>query len=135
MSNKQYAPCSIWVVDDDPICRFIAEKMMDMALSIDYELAFFENGQFAIEALMDPAINTPDLILLDINMPIMDGFEFLESLQTMDKNFDLQIAIISSSSHNDDKRRAEAYPEVIGFLSKPLSPESMQFLIDRIQKH
>ena len=68
------------VIDDDPICTYWTKKMMD-ELMFSEDILIFENGQDAIEGLKNIIARgeqLPEVILLDLNMPIMDGWDFLE---------------------------------------------------------
>ena len=94
------------------------------------------NGKFAIDQLVeiqkkDPA-NLPDYILLDINMPIMNGWEFLDEYTrlNLDPLGKSKIFIISSSVFSNDINRARSYPLVKSFISKPLSVEKIKELFE-----
>ena len=89
------------------------------------------NGKYAIDQLMDiqrvDPEKLPDYILLDINMPIMNGWEFLDEFKRL--NIDplgkCKIYIISSSVFSNDINKARSYPLVKDFISKPLNVEKI----------
>jgi CheY-like chemotaxis protein len=94
------------------------------------------NGKFAIEQLSeiqqkDPA-KLPDYILLDINMPIMNGWEFLDEYKrlNLDPLGKSKIFIISSSVFSNDINKARSYPLVKDFISKPLNVEKIKELFE-----
>ena len=124
---------SVLLVDDDEINNFISIKLIKKAL-LNTEIAACLNGKFAIEQLTeiqykDPEL-LPDYILLDINMPIMNGWEFLDEYKRL--NIDplgkSKIYIISSSVFSNDINKARSYPLVKDFISKPLNVEKIKEL-------
>lgn len=126
-------PVSVLLIDDDEINNFISIKLIKKAL-LNTEIMACLNGKFAIEQLSDiqrkdPA-KMPDYILLDINMPIMNGWEFLDEFKRL--NIDPQgkskIYIISSSVFSNDINKAKSYPLVKDFISKPLNVEKIKEL-------
>jgi len=133
MNSNQ--PVSILLVDDDEINNFISIKLIKKALLTSDIMACL-NGRFAIDQLVDiqkrDPEKLPDFIFLDINMPIMNGWEFLEEYQRL--NIDplgkSKIFIISSSVFSNDINRAKSYPIVKSFISKPLSVEKIKELFE-----
>jgi CheY-like chemotaxis protein len=128
-------PVSVLLIDDDEINNFISIKLIKKAL-LNTEIMACLNGKFAIEQLSDiqrkdPA-KMPDYILLDINMPIMNGWEFLDEFKRL--NIDPQgkskIYIISSSVFSNDINKAKSYPLVKDFISKPLNVEKIKELFE-----
>ncbi|WP_370998462.1 response regulator [Mucilaginibacter sp. RCC_168] len=126
---------SVLLIDDDEINNFISIKLIKKAL-LNTEIMACLNGKFAIEQLTDiqrkdPA-KMPDYILLDINMPIMNGWEFLDEYKRL--NIDPQgkskIYIISSSVFSNDINKAKSYPLVKDFISKPLNVEKIKELFE-----
>jgi CheY-like chemotaxis protein len=124
-------PVSILLVDDDEINNFISIKLIKKAID-NTSISACLNGRFAIEELveiqkLDPN-KLPDFILLDINMPIMNGWEFLDEYKRL--NIDplgkTRIYIISSSVFSNDINKARSYPLVKNFISKPLSVEKIK---------
>lgn len=124
-------PVNIMLVDDDEINNFITVKLIRKAYP-DAVLSTFLNGRLAIDRLKDIVANNPtnipDYILLDINMPVMNGWEFLEEYKTLD--FDpekkLTIYILSSSVFSNDIDKAKNYESVANFISKPLNLEAIK---------
>jgi response regulator RpfG family c-di-GMP phosphodiesterase len=121
---------SILLVDDDEINNFISIKLIKKAL-ISTEIMACLNGKFAIDQLVsiqkkDPN-QLPDYILLDINMPIMNGWEFLDEYKRLniDPSGKSKIFIISSSVFSNDINKARSYPLVKDFISKPLNVEKI----------
>ncbi|WP_318308044.1 response regulator [Flagellimonas crocea] len=74
----------------------------------------------------------PDIIFLDINMPVMDGWEFLKERETKALCNDAKIAMLTSSTHPDDKKQAENYKSVIAYIEKPLTKDKIQELKQKI---
>lgn len=94
-------------------------------------LRFLENYEANQRALGDRF--PPRLTLLDINMPVMDGFEFLarfEALARSGRYDEMAIAILSSSEHRRDKERASSFDFVKGYLVKPADPAALLALVD-----
>ena len=123
----------ILLVDDDEINNFISIKLIKKVL-LNTEISACLNGRFAIDELIemnrkDPA-NLPDYILLDINMPIMNGWEFLDEYEKLDIDTagKTKIYIISSSVFSNDISKAKTYRSVKDFVSKPLNIEKINQL-------
>ena len=130
---------SVLLVDDDEINNFISIKLIKKAL-LNTEIMACLNGKFAIDQLMeiqrnDPA-KFPDYILLDINMPIMNGWEFLDEYKRLniDPTGKCKIYIISSSVFSNDINKARSYPVVKDFVSKPLNVEKIVELF-KVEDH
>ena len=137
--NSQTHPISILLVDDDEINNFISIKLIKKAVD-NADIKACLNGRFAIDELSeiqkeDPD-KLPDFILLDINMPIMNGWEFLDEYKRLhiDPLGKSKIYIISSSVFSNDISKARSYPLVRNFVSKPLSVEKIkEMLEDQVQ--
>jgi len=121
----------VFVVDDDIIFHFIIKKLL-LNNDINVIPTFFENGMEAIEVLkkkLDTGENQPDLILLDINMPILDGWQFLEEFKVLKKllSKEIVIYIISSSDDQYDLEKAKGYTaEVKDYFLKPMSGDEIK---------
>jgi CheY-like chemotaxis protein len=116
---------TIWVIDDDNIYQIIVNKIIQKSEMFS-DISSFKNGKEAINAVNNSLNNNesfPDIILLDINMPIMDGWEFMEELQILKPSIKKQIIvyIVSSSIAVEDKNKAKTYPDILGYLSKPVN--------------
>lgn len=120
---------SIAVVDDDGIYKIIIGKMIRNSGLFD-KIYLFEDPREALKVLFDGDISPPEIILLDLNMPHLDGWEFLEYLKANQPKAyrDVEIYIVTSSISNSDKERAKSYEGVQGFISKPISLEFLREL-------
>ena len=121
---------NVFVVDDDKIFHFIIKKLL-LNNNINVSPSFFENGLEAIEGIknkLENGENPPDLILLDINMPVLDGWQFLEEFKSLKKFLkeEISIYIISSSDNVVDRNKAKEFKDDIkNYYLKPMTIESL----------
>lgn len=121
----------VFVVDDDKIFHFIIKKLL-VNNNINVTPFFFENGLQAIEGIknnLDREEAQPDLILLDINMPILDGWQFLEEYKALKSKIakDIVIYIISSSDNTVDRSRANDFKdEIRDYYLKPITVDGIK---------
>jgi CheY-like chemotaxis protein len=120
---------TIWVIDDDPIYQIIVNKIIQKS-ELFSSASSFANGKDAIDALTKTLENNempPNIILLDINMPIMDGWEFMDEMLLLKNQIkeSIQIYIVSSSIAVEDKSKAKNYSEIIAYLSKPVNANDL----------
>jgi CheY-like chemotaxis protein len=119
----------IWVVDDDAIYQIIVNKIIQRSEMFS-AISSFKNGKDAIDSVHNSLENNellPDIILLDINMPIMDGWEFMEEMGLLKSQISKQIIIyiVSSSIAVEDKNKSKTYPDILGYLSKPITTNDL----------
>lgn len=124
-------------VDDDPITLMLC-KMVIKKASFSNEIVTAKNGQEALKYYdtlkVANSINKPQLIFLDLNMPVMDGWDFLEGFMADEYSdfHDSKVIILSSTIDPEDLEKSRKYPMVIEFLSKPISKEMLEYLKDKI---
>lgn len=123
------------VVDDDPLYNFGIKKLFEYSSFAEQSL-FYKNGQEAIDELseiIEKGLSIPNVILLDINMPIMNGWQFLEEFKNRGMDIHaIQIFVVSSSINQDEINRANAYDCVNGYIFKPLTMDKIQELKEKV---
>lgn len=130
----------VYLVDDDAIVRMVAGKILK---NIEFKnpISGFENGKVALD-IITKKVNGNEyeftgeqiLLLLDINMPVMDAWSFLDEFQKFDPEIKRHflISIITSSIDTSDKTKAFSYPEVSDYITKPLTGKH---ILDFLKKH
>ena len=116
---------AIWIVDDDAIYQIIVNKIIQRSEMFS-AISSFKNGKDAINNLHRAVATNdelPDIVLLDINMPIMDGWEFMEAMALIKPklNKEIVVYIVSSSIAVEDKNKSKSYENILGYLSKPIT--------------
>lgn len=123
------------VVDDDPLYNFGIKKLFEYS-SFSEDNLFYKNGQEAIEGLsemVEKGLTLPNVILLDINMPIMNGWQFLEEFKNREMDiYGIRIFVVSSSINQDEIDRANAYKYVNGYIFKPLTMDKIKELKEKL---
>jgi CheY-like chemotaxis protein len=120
----------VLIIDDDPVNNMINQKLI-AKFKPELEIKTIQGAQEALDWLKSDPSNKPDLVLLDINMPVMTGWEFLEAAKSLD--IELLVVMLSSSIDKHDKSKSETYPLVVDYIIKPLNLERLQELFDRHQ--
>lgn len=120
---------TICIIDDDEIYQLFTKKAIQK-LDISKRTLSFYNGEEAIGHLRDliqKGENIPEIILLDINMPFMDGWQFMDEFLKIKHSLKQKttIYIVSSSIAPGDKSRAIGYEEIAGYISKPVEAETL----------
>nr|WP_315165639.1 response regulator [uncultured Flavobacterium sp.] len=124
----------IWIVDDDAIYQIIIDKLIKKSEMFS-DKSSFKNGQEAIIELNNLLNNEellPDIILLDVNMPVMDGWEFMEEMKGVNSKINKKIAIyiVSSSIAPEDKTKSKNF-EIFDYISKPISVEDIKSIAEK----
>ncbi|WP_074405541.1 MULTISPECIES: response regulator [Aquimarina] len=124
------------LIDDDNIHQFIIKKIVHK-LSPNQKLLVFSNGEEGINFIrstIGKIEKLPDLILLDINMPVMDGWGFLEEFVTITPEIkkDIIIYILSSSDNPTDTEKAKEFELVSGYLIKPINEDQLESLLESV---
>lgn len=118
------------IIDDDMIYVYSMKRLF--ALHDVNDVLTFQNGEEAIRHFeAADAARIPDVVLLDINMPVMNGWEFLEQFKKIKPMIQKEVTIyvISSSVDDDDMKRAQTYDEVSGYFVKPVSLDNLQQIL------
>ncbi|AHM58476.1 response regulator receiver [Flammeovirgaceae bacterium 311] len=125
---------SVLLVDDDAAANFINQLLLkDVVASGNLQVV--QNGEEALQLIntcIEEKRALPELILLDLNMPVMDGFEFLEAYQELDLQEQQKpvIAVLTTSMNPKDVNRINELG-IVDFINKPLSPKSIHQLIEK----
>jgi CheY-like chemotaxis protein len=127
----------VLLVDDDATTNFLNTRLL-IHLEVAEQLLVAQNGVEALRtleqtysALPDPA--GPILVLLDLNMPVMNGLDFLETYQQhpLAQKCSLVIVMLTTSEHSRDLERIKALPLAVDILPKPLTREKVETILHR----
>jgi CheY-like chemotaxis protein len=129
----------ILVVDDDEPTNFFTEMILQESGCVKH-IKLVQSAQEALEYLIkseEPGVDpelypSPDLIFLDINMPAMNGWEFLEEYKKLSIADKIIVIMLTTSLFPEDQSKANEMPEISGFEHKPMTPEKLK---DILHKH
>ncbi|MCM4165646.1 MULTISPECIES: response regulator [unclassified Arenibacter] len=124
---------NVCIVDDDDIYRFTMIKTL-RSLKLTNKIKVFSDGEEALDFMLDNLHNDkelPDVIFLDIDMPIMDGFEFMEEYVKLKPKLGKKITIymVSSSVDPVDIDRAKKISEITDYIIKPITQDQLTYII------
>ena len=128
----------VLLVDDDEPTNFLNQMLVEEAGCAKH-IEVAQGGESALDYLINSENDLnknfpcPDLIFLDINMPAMDGWEFLEKYRQLEtkRKDTIILVMLTTSLFPEDKLRAERMPEISGFENKPLTPEAVTRIIEK----
>ncbi|NJO03259.1 MAG: response regulator [Bacteroidia bacterium] len=116
-------------IDDDPINNLVNHKILN---KYDSSLGIVEHlsAESALRSLSNASAPPPDVILLDINMPEMNGWEFLVEYRRL--GLRTKLFMLTSSIAQEDIDRAKQQPEVVEFITKPLDKEKLEIIFRQL---
>jgi CheY-like chemotaxis protein len=132
-----FAKHIVFLIDDDNIYQFTARKILE-STGLAKQIQSFYNGSEAIKYLKEAenlsADELPDVIFLDINMPIMNGWEFLEEYRNLAGKFPKPVVVyvVSSSIDSYDIKKSRQYEAVTDYIVKPVTRIRYQELIENL---
>lgn len=124
---------SVCIIDDDGLYKLLLKKSINK-LPFEVAVSCYDNGQEALYGLLEnkdiPEL-LPDVVLLDINMPVMDGWEFLDAFIELKWQFSKQIKIFmaSSSIATQDIEKSKLYNEISDYLIKPINAQKLKEIL------
>lgn len=124
----------ICLVDDDQVYQYTATKSIKSSNAVKRVLVF-NDGEEAYNYLQENLQvreNLPDIIFLDINMPYMDGWEFMDRFVEVKNNLPKTVTIymVSSSVQQEDLDRAKKYEDISDYIIKPITTQKFHELLD-----
>jgi CheY-like chemotaxis protein len=126
----------VLIIDDDSVDRWIMRKSMNK-INFSKEILEAENGADGLKMITDHSngVQLPELIFLDVNMPVLDGFGFLDVFEQLSREYKkrCRIAVVSANESEKEKKRALKYESVIGYFEKPLKEEVFFQLMDQLR--
>jgi CheY-like chemotaxis protein len=125
----------ILLIDDDEPTNFLHRRVIERHECAD-KVEVFQDAQSALEFLTmhtDGTYAQPDLILLDINMPGMNGWEFMDAYEKLpaEQRGRIVVMMLTTSLNPDDKQHADSIQGVKGFLAKPLTKQLLQEILEQ----
>jgi CheY-like chemotaxis protein len=126
-SVSMKTPKLAYVIEDDPITSVVTELIIKKNLGCA-KVEKYANGLKAfdqLKAALRDEEGIPDLILLDLNMPMMDGWEFLDAIADFSLGSRVCVFILTSSIQPNDMEKSKNYGEVRGYFSKPLNKSNI----------
>lgn len=130
---------SVLLIDDDEPTNFYTQMIIEESGCADH-VKVAQGGKEALDYLNSAHHHNdyprPDLIFLDINMPAMDGWEFLDEYKKLKKESHGRVIVVmlTTSLNPDDKVKASSIPEISGFESKPLTEEKLKSILSQYFK-
>jgi CheY-like chemotaxis protein len=127
MSTDNTKPM-VYFIDDDPLSNKF-NTMLIRKIHPDVDIVTFVNAEEALLMLSDSEAPKPEVIFLDLNMPVMNGWDFMNEFKKL--NLKIEIVILTSSNDATDKKKAKEHTEVKDFVVKPLTKETFSGLVKK----
>ena len=117
---------TVFLIDDDATYNALNKRMLKKKVDEEFNIVEFTNAEEALSHILEKNV-IPDYIFLDVNMPLMDGWEFLQILteETEGIEFNTKVSMLTSSMFPQDKEKAFKFKYVHHYINKPLDPVSI----------
>ncbi len=122
---------SVCIIDDDSIYLMLARRLITK-YNLSDSIIEYTDGREAfneLKAVLEGGANLPDVIFLDVNMPIWDGWDFLDEFVKLNLSHYPEVFIITSSTHSFDREKAASYAQVKRCITKPIELQDLQEIL------
>ena len=123
----------IMLIDDDEVTNFYHQFIIEGS-NCCKQIQIFKDSQNALSFLQDTKNPMPNIIFLDINMPLMNGWEFLDKYKKIDvkRKNNVVIVMLTTSTNKSDKEKSKTYREVAHFYNKPLTEQTLFYVMKNL---
>ncbi|TVZ28349.1 response regulator receiver domain-containing protein [Gillisia sp. Hel_I_86] len=115
----------VLIIDDDDIVTLVQGKLLQNC-NVAKDPLKFKRASDALEYLNSASHENHYLLLLDINMPMMNGWQFLEAIEEMAVKENIYVFMVTSSIDYNDKEKAKNYAKIINFIEKPITAKNCE---------
>lgn len=120
----------IILIDDDIINNFYHQMLIKQQIGFSGKISVFTDAEEALKTIHTNNNSNHQLFLVDINMPLMNGFEFIETYQKLSPKNNAIFCMLTSSLHERDKELAKQFPCIKSFFTKPLQKDDLNNFIN-----
>lgn len=126
---------TVFLVDDNEVDLFVQKRFIEMK-QFAGNIVTFSSPSKALEALTSNPTHIPGILFLDLNMPMLNGFEFLERVRESSQDLfnRLRVVVLTSSNSQMDRDRAFSFSNVIRFIPKPLTAQGLDELLHNLDR-
>ncbi|MEP2059869.1 MAG: response regulator [Maribacter litoralis] len=123
----------VWIIDDDDISKYVMKRYLNQ-LSVTRIIDFPDSLQ-PLKFIQDNVRSTdelPDIIFLDLHMPILNGFDFIKDFQKVGSQIekDIKIVMLTSSINAEDVEIAKSFPEISNYFIKPIKHRDLEKIMN-----
>ncbi len=123
----------VLLIDDDKVSNFLSSLIIKKTLIAEVvkECLDGQEGLDYLKSLSDSS-EIPDILFLDLNMPVLDGWQFLNEFSSLDKRVQMPIYILTSSNYEGDLIKSKEFDAVKGYIVKPLSKDLATAIFEKL---
>lgn len=118
---------NIFLIDDSDIDLFVQRRLIELN-NLATNIIAYNSPSVALTELENREVQGSSLVLLDLNMPLLDGFGFLDKFNHSHNSKKVKVIVLTSSSSSLDREKATQYENVIDFISKPLNEKGLSII-------
>lgn len=118
----------VMLVDDDPMSNTYSALVVKKQ-NPSTEVLTFNSGTSALKYLKEESNPKPAIILLDLNMPVMNGWDFMEEYEKL--NLEIEVVVVTSSNDYEDRNRTRSFHRIVDYFVKPITVDNVRRLFLR----
>ncbi|MDX2188731.1 MAG: response regulator [Bacteroidota bacterium] len=118
----------VLIIEDDEVVIYLNRMLIEKSGLLSEPLCFFDGKKALNYLYRNQKMTEKYLVFLDINMPIFNGWDFLDEVKKLNYNYNIYVVLVTSSFDELDRERAKDYPQILDFITKPLKIEHCEVI-------